>query len=136
MTMTDLEKQLIEDEELALKPYRCPAGKLTIGVGRNIEDVGITKEEALVLLRNDVARCRAALAVLPWFPALDPVRQDVLTNMCFNLGFAGLLKFRRMLAAVATGDYALAAREMLDSRWAKQVGRRALRLAKRMRGGE
>ena len=73
---------------------------------------------------------------MPWARALSPERQAVLVNMAFNLGIAGLLAFKRMLAACERGEYAAAAREMLDSVWAKQVGARAVRLAEQMRTGE
>ena len=124
-------------EGLRLKPYRCPAGKLSIGYGRNLEDVGILEAEAEVLLRNDVrravdtaTRCAADHGVL--FEALSEDAKVVLTDMAFNLGFR-LKGFRKMFAALREGDYEGAAREMLDSRWARQVGKRARELAEIMK---
>lgn len=129
-------KELIRDEGLRLKPYRCTAGKLTIGVGRNLDDVGISHGEAEILLRNDVARSEADLdRHLPWWRTLDPVRQRVMVNMAFNLGIAGLLGFKNTLRAVETGQYLTAAQGMLASKWASQVGPRATRLATMMRDG-
>jgi len=130
MNRQRLADQLLADEGLRLKPYRCTAGRLTIGVGRNLEDRGITRAEALLLLGNDIDDCWARLqAALPWLEhAPEPV-QEALTNMAFNLGVAGLLEFRQTLAAIAARDYAGAARLMLASKWAGQVGARAQRLA-------
>jgi lysozyme len=130
-------EQLIQHEGLRLKPYRCSAGKLTIGIGRNIEDVGITEEEALVLLGNDISRVIAEIdKKIPAFSSLDEIRKRVLVDMCFNLGISRLMKFRRMLAALEAGDYAQAAVEMMDSRWARQVGSRAERLKYMMKTGD
>ena len=131
-----LMNQLIEHEGLELKPYRCPAGKLTLGVGRNIEDIGITRSEALYLLEGDIKRVRSELgAYYQWFYTLDPVRRDALTNMAFNLGISRFRKFRKMITAIELDDYATAADEMLDSKWAQQVGKRAKILAQMMRTG-
>ncbi|HEX8875378.1 MAG TPA: glycoside hydrolase family protein, partial [Phycisphaerales bacterium] len=123
-------RELHRDEGLRLKPYRCTAGKLTIGVGRNLDDVGITAEEADYLLRNDVYRAEAALdRQLPWWRNLSDVRQRVILNMAFNLGMAGLLSFKTTLGHVEAGRYLEAAQSMLASKWARQVGPRAERLA-------
>lgn len=131
-----IRQQLIHHEGLRLKPYRCSAGKLTIGVGRNLEDVGISREEAMRLLDNDIGRCRGELAdSVPAYLRLDETRKNVLIDMCFNLGIAGLLEFENMLAAVEAGDYDKAADEMLNSKWAGQVGKRADTLAEMMRRG-
>ena len=134
--MKSIEEQLILHEGLELKPYRCSAGKLTIGVGRNLEDKGISRGEALFLLRNDIKEVEQALSRYRWYMQLDPVRKKAIVDMAFNLGVSGLLQFQRMIAALEQGDYNAAAFEMLDSRWARQVGRRALRLEKMMRTGE
>jgi lysozyme len=130
---TALVRQIELHEGLRLKPYRCTAGKLTIGVGRNLEDRGITLAEARLLLANDLADVRNGLLnALPWVGNLDEVRQRVLIDMAFNLGLQGLLEFKRTLAAVQAGQYQQAATMMLQSRWAKQVGQRAERLARMM----
>ena len=125
-----LAQQLLIDEGLRLKPYRCTAGKLTIGVGRNLEDRGITEAEAMGLLDNDIKSFWGQLVVkLPWVMQAPDTVQEVLLNMCFNLGMAGLLGFKRTLALLEAKEYDAAAREMLNSVWAKQVGQRAVRLA-------
>lgn len=131
-----LKADLIRDESLRLKPYRCTAGKLTIGVGRNLEDVGITREEALRLLDNDVARVAADLdRALPWWRGLPEGRQRALANLCFNLGIGRLLGFRRMLAALQAGDFQRAADEAADSAWHRQVGERGPRVVALIRHG-
>jgi len=123
-------------EGLRLKPYRDSVGKLTIGYGRNLDDRGITRDEAEYMLNNDVSRCMAELRQnLPWFDRLDPVRQDVLIDMCFNLGIGSLLKFNQTLGHIEKAEYDLAADCMLDSLWAKQVGARAVELSFMMRTG-
>jgi lysozyme len=134
---TDLLKdELVRDEGLKLKPYRCTAGKLTIGVGRNLDDVGISASEAMLLLEHDINRVIAKLSYhLPWWSSLSENRQRVLANMAFNLGIDGLLKFKNTLSHIQNGNYSEAAKAMLESKWAKQVGERAVRLSKMMEAG-
>mgnify|MGYP003656801140 CR=1 FL=1 len=130
-------EQLVSHEGLRLKPYLCTAGKMTIGVGRNIDDVGISEEEAYILLGNDIDRCCHALDIyVDWWRGLDDVRQRVLVDMMFNLGANGLMAFSRMWTAVAGQAWDLAADEMLDSKWADQVGVRARTLSEMMRTGQ
>lgn len=159
-----LEEQLILHEGLRLETYKCPAGYWTVGVGRNLEAKGltpdeqikllgtdglskdevierlklrgITKSEALFLLDNDIADCRKDLERYDWYTQLDPVRKKVLIDMRLNLGLAGLLEFRRMIAALARGDYKAAAAEMANSKWYYQVGNRSKRLVRMMESGE
>ena len=127
--------QLKEHEGLRLKPYRCTEGKLTIGIGRNLEDRGISESEAEYLLSNDVDEVLQRLQEVPVFNQLDVTRQAVLANMAFQLGFAGLSKFRRMWAALEAGHYGVAAMEMMNSRWAVQTPNRAYQLSVMMREG-
>jgi len=129
--------ELIQRHEgLRLKPYKCTAGKVTIGFGRNLEDVGITAEEATRMLHHDIAECIKQLETIDGFSMLDEVRRAVLIDMTFNVGFAGILAFKNMWRAVENRDYDKAAAEMLDSKWARQVGQRALRLSTMMQTGE
>lgn len=131
-----LRQMLIRHEGLSLKPYRCPAGRLTIGVGRNIEDVGVTELEAMLMLSNDMARVeKEAIGSFPWFKSLSIARQDVVLNMLFNMGLARFKGFKKMIAALIDGNFNKAADEMLDSKWASQVGIRAKELASMMRSG-
>lgn len=126
----DLIADLRRDEGLRLKPYRCTAGKLTIGYGRNLDDIGITRDEAEQLLRDDVWRVLVELdRDMPWWRDLSTDRQRALANMALNLGLPRLKEFRKMLAALQRGDWEEAARQALDSRWANQVGQRARRIA-------
>lgn len=134
--MIPIEKQLEKHEGLRLKPYKDCVGKLTIGIGRNLDDKGITKEEARYLLKNDIEQVRKKLMLYAWFRKLNGVRQKVLEDMSFNLGFHGLMNFKKTIKAIKCGNYSKAADEMLDSKWAGQVGQRARRLAKMMRTGE
>lgn len=130
-------RQLRLHEGERLKPYRCTANKLTIGIGRNLEDRGITKEESAYLLSNDIdAFYSTLLRELPWVSELDEVRQRVLLDMAFNLGIQGLLGFKNTLATIKSGDYEKAAPMMLQSKWAKQVGQRAERLSRMMFTGK
>jgi lysozyme len=128
---------LIRHEGLRLTPYRDAKSKLTIGVGRNLDDVGITRAEALMLLDNDIATVRRDVKLaFPWFPGLDPARKDVVLNMVFNLGLARFRRFEKTIASIRAGDWENAAREMLKSRWANQVGKRATELAAMMERGK
>ena len=136
--MDRIKEQLVRHEGLRLKPYRCSAGKLTIGIGRNLDDCGITQSEAYVMLINDIMNCEKQLqAKIPdIYNGLDEVRKSVLLNMCFNLGISGLLGFKNTLEFIKVGDWERAANNMLVSRWAKQVGRRAIELSELMRKGK
>lgn len=129
-------EDLIRDESMVLKPYRDSVGKLTIGVGRNLEDVGITENEATYLLTNDLASVERDLdRNASWWRAMSVNRQRALANMCFNLGWPRLREFRMMLSALESEDWEAAAEEALNSKWAKQVGERAHRIADLIRGG-
>lgn len=128
-------KQLIkENEGLSLKPYYCTEGKLTIGYGRNLEDRGITTEEAEYLLRNDLRECVADLEKLTFWSKLNEARQAVLFDMRFQLGLGGLMGFKNMLAALEREDYEAAAVELMDSRYAQQTPNRAKRNRDILRG--
>ena len=135
--MESLQDMLIRHKGMKLKPYFDSEKIMMIGVGRNLEDMGITEEEARFMLENDIARLyQEARHAFTWFGRLCTVRKTVILNMLFNLGMTRLQRFRLMLGALDRGDYILAANEMLDSHWAEQVGDRATELAKLMRMGE
>ena len=126
-------------EGLRLKPYKCTAGKLTIGYGRNLEDVGISQAEADMMFERDFAMAESEVKKLLRVNGIDwecliEQRFYVLTDMMFNLGYDRLSKFKKFLYALKKGLYEDAANEMLDSLWAKQVGNRATQLAALMRG--
>jgi len=123
----DLKDHLIKFEGLVNKPYECTSGKLSIGVGRNLEDNGITTDEALFLLDNDINNVLTELkAQFVWFESAPENAKLVLSDMCFNLGLPTLLTFKKMLLAFAEQDWDEAAKQILDSKYAKQVGRRAI----------
>jgi len=126
-------QQLLIHEGLRLRPYHCPAGKLTIGVGRNLEEKGITEKEAFVLLENDIEECRKDLEeIFQGFDLLPESVQLVLVDMRFNLGPNRFRNFKRMIAAVKNHNFYQAAAEMKDSRWYTQVGQRAKTLVNMM----
>ncbi|MGH8660625.1 MAG: glycoside hydrolase family protein [Burkholderiales bacterium] len=128
---------LIRHEGLRLKPYRDTRDKLTIGVGRNLDDVGITRAEALMLLNNDIATVRNEVErAFQWFSSLNAVRKAVVLDMVFNLGLPKFRQFEKTIAAIKAKNWEKAAREMLDSRWARQVGVRAKELAAMMKRGK
>jgi lysozyme len=163
MNMDLLVKQLIVDEACRLQPYRDSLGFLTIGVGRCLDKVGLSSEEAVwffqadlkrvwrglqdgitqaeadLLLKNDIAReWEACRARFPWVDQLDEVRQNVMANMAFNLGVeppGHLPEFVTFLAAVQQGRYLDASVAMLHTLWARQVGARATRLSEAMKTG-
>ena len=135
--MSNIFDLLKRHEGLKLTVYKDIMGISTIGYGRNLEGRGISISEAELMLDNDIADCMAQLRVnLPYFDLLDSVRQDVLIDMIFNLGLAGLQKFKMTLTHVQHGDFAFAANAMLDSHWAKQVGKRAIELSEMMKTGK
>lgn len=134
-----LVEQIKRHEGFRARPYKCTAGKNTVGYGRNLDDVGITKTEAMELLENDLHNVEVVLSDHDFYSNLscvDDVRCDVVVNMAFNMGVAGLLKFQKMIAAIERKHWNQAATEMLNSRWAKQVPSRANELAEQMRTGE
>ena len=149
--MEEIINRLILHEGLELKPYKCTAGFLSIGVGRNLItnpltaqekkvvgnlSHGITYEMAIYLLRHDIKRvleeCRSCFA---FWKHLDAERKYALLDMCFNLGLRRLMGFRKMLDALEIGDYRGAAKECLNSKYAKDVGKRAERIAKTFETG-
>jgi lysozyme len=129
--------QMIEMHEgRRSKPYKDTVGKLTIGVGRNLDDRGLSDKEIDFLKENDISLSRQELTMkLPWFSGLDPVRQAVLIDMHFNMGWSTLSQFTNTLGFIQRGENEKAASAMLQSKWASQVGNRAKRLSKMMQWG-
>ena len=127
-------------EGLRLKPYKCPAGKLTIGYGRNLTDLGISESEADILFHHDFLS--AELDTIAWLKKYDMKPEDlsenrfyVLTDMMFNMGWASCLQFKTFMSELKKGHYDDAAKAMLKSKWATQVGNRAIKLAGMMKNG-
>lgn len=132
--MIDYKTTLIADEGLQLKPYKDTLGKLTIGVGRNLNDRGLSEAEAMFLLENDIKDAvGGAYGLVSNFNNLSDNRKIVLVSMVFQMGKNGVSKFRNMLTAIEIEDFSIAAAEMLDSRWATQTPNRALRLSNMMK---
>ena len=137
MNASKLKDQLKKQEGTRLLPYKCSAGALTIGVGRNLDVNGIRESEAELMLDNDIDEVYKRLRdAWPKIILLDDARQNVLVNMAFNLGVSGLMGFHKTLNAISLADYELAAGEMLNSKWAIQVGQRAIDLSNQMKTGE
>ena len=135
-TLAKLQDEMVQDEGLKLRLYRDTVGKQTIGIGRNIEDRGITKEEAFFLLNTDIEIAESDLdRNIPWWRDLSDSRQRALLNMTFNMGWPKLSQFVGMLAYLKAGDYDHAADAALHSLWASQVGQRAQRIATLIREG-
>lgn len=134
MNRTALRALLKKHEGMQLKPYTDTVGKLTIGVGRNLTDKGLATCEVSLLLDNDINDVwQECSSRIEGFTALDDTRQHVLLDMAFNMGIEHLLGFHKMLVAVQAHNWELAVEEMLNSKWAKQVGNRATDLAHMMR---
>lgn len=131
-----LRAQIERHEGLRLHPYADGVGKLTIGYGRNLTTLGISREEAAQLLDHDLAACDDVFTMWPWLADLDPVRQQVVLDMRFQLGLAGLAAFHEFLAALEARDFTGAAAQMMRSHWAQQVPHRAQELATMMESGE
>lgn len=130
LNMLQLTRDLERDEGRKRKPYRCTAGKLSIGVGRNLDDVGLTEPEIDYLLNNDlIGVCADLDRNVSWWRDMPEPWQRGLANMCLNLGWPRLSGFKRMLAALEAGDGEKAALEAMASKWSAQVGDRAGRIA-------
>ncbi|MGL5947833.1 MAG: glycoside hydrolase family protein, partial [Aeromonas sp.] len=134
---------IMREEGFRARPYYCSEGFPTIGYGRVLGAKGtplpnlrVTPEAEHGFVLAEVNRLAQALAgKWPWFVTCHPARQAVLISMAYQLGLAGVCRFKRMLAAIAVQDFELAAKEMLNSQWAKQTPARAQRAAKVMRQG-
>lgn len=118
MNKTALVQSIQGSEGLSLTPYRCPTGKLTIGYGRNLEEKGISKTEANLMLENDVLDINNVLFdTFDFYQSLNDARQNVLIEMVYNLGFNGFSKFKAFIQALKNNDFETASKEMLDSKW-------------------
>jgi lysozyme len=137
--MNQLIEMIKRHEGVETHSYKCTANKTTIGVGRNIDPeggIGLTMPEIEYLLQNDVDRVEAELVgALPWVEHVEWERMDALVNICFNLGLPRFLKFKKAIAAAEDQDWELSADEFLDSRWATQVGQRAVEVTNLLRTG-
>lgn len=128
--------QLKKHEGLRLKPYRCTSDRLTIGYGRNLDANGITEGEAEYLLRNDIKSCIRDARTFKWFNDLNESRKWVIVNLIFNMGLKRFSQFKKTISLIEEEKYIEASKEMLKSRWAKQVGFRAEELSMQMEIGQ
>jgi lysozyme len=129
-------EMLKRHEGLRLKPYKCTSGKLTIGYGRNIEDNGISEAEARVMLVHDIHAVRDIVYHrYKWYARLSLLRKSAVLNMVFNLGISGFHNFKKTIRHLEKGEFLQASIEMLDSRWAVQVGYRAIELSEMIKKG-
>ena len=136
MNRKDLIDQLTKHEGVELMPYKDTEGLLTIGIGRCLDRIGISQDEAEYMLANDINNTQRALfEACPWMEDLDPVRQYAFVNMAFNIWVAGLLKFNNTLSYAKQGRWEECAFEALDSKWARQVGKRSAEIAEQLRTG-
>lgn len=131
-------KSLLELHEGRRKlPYVDTVGKISIGIGHNLTDLGLTDSQVDAIFEIDLfAAIETCNRLFPHFNSMDPVRRLVVLDMAFNLGFNKLAGFTNTIGFINDGNYIQAARNMLASKWAKQVGSRADRLAEMMRTGE
>lgn len=121
-----LRELLLKHEGFRQFPYRCTAGKLTIGIGRNLEDNGILLDESLILLENDIQNTeRLLLKAFPTYARMNDARKVALLDMAFNMGINRFMTFKKMLAALEAGDWHTAVKKGFNSKWAAQVGNRA-----------
>jgi len=135
MDLHDFQEHLVWAEGERLDLYKDSVGIYTIGVGHNIQEKGVSKAVSRLMLKEDIQSVVDDSRTLDYWHNLDSVRQLVVADMVFNLGLSRFLKFVNLNKALTIQDYNLAAVEMKDSRWYRQVGRRAVRLVEAMKSG-
>lgn len=130
MDLERLRKRLIVEEGCELLPYRCTSDKLSIGVGRNLDERGISHDTAMQMLDEDIEICVGELKQnLSFFDQLPDEIQEMLCDLAFNMGVPRLMTFVKTLKLLKEGDYAAAADELLESRYASTLPARAGRNA-------
>ena len=136
--MTPTEEQIVlgqirKHEGMVLKPYKDPEGHWTIGIGRLLSR-GISAQEAIILAANDIRAADKELTMnFRWYTDLSGDRKYAWVNLAFNLGVPRLKTFKRAIAAMERCDYDAAAKEILNSKYARQVGQRAIDIADMIR---
>ena len=134
--MNKLIEQLKIHEGFRSTVYTCSGGKKTCGYGRNLEDIGISEEEAEMLLKNDVYEAtNQLLNAFPWMTTFSDVRISAMINFTFNVGIGTVRKFSNTIEYLKNEDWEAAADEMMDSKWAEQVGDRAIQITEQIRTG-
>ena len=136
MDILKLVDELSVDEGRKPRIYVDTVGKITGGVGRNLSDRPFFEDEIDLMLKNDIKLVEADLdANLPWWRTMSDARQRALSNLCFNMGITTLLQFKNSLALLKAGKWDEAAAAFMCSKWAKQVGNRAIRVTNQIRNG-
>lgn len=136
MNTEKLINQLVIHEGLRLKPYTDTVGKLTVGIGHNLTDNGLTKDQCFMICHDDIDNVVVFLdSKCSWWRDLDDVRQRAVANMTFNLMYK-LLEFKGMIAALKVKDWNTAADHLVNSGFGHQTGQRAQDLAKMIRTGQ
>ena len=131
-----LKEQIKRHEGFRRKAYKDSVGIWTIGYGRNMQSMYITRKVAEDWLSEDISNAEyVLLSTFPYVASMTQRRRDVLVNMTFNLGIEGISRFKKMWKALDDSDYERAADEMIDSKWYNQVGKRAQELEQQMRRG-
>ena len=127
MNTKKIQDMIIDHEGYRRFPYKCTAGATTVGYGRNLDSRGISEDDALYLLNNDIRDCTAdLLSIFPdQFESFPENIKMVLIDMRFQLGSGGFRKFKKMIRAVKRNDPGEMIRQMKDSRWYRQVPGRA-----------
>jgi lysozyme len=136
MNILKLIDELSVDEGRKARIYVDTVGKITGGVGRNLSDRPFFEDEIDLMLKNDIKLVEADLdANLPWWRKMSDARQRALSNLCFNLGITRLLLFKNSLILLKAGKWDEAAAAFMSSKWATQVGNRAIRVTNMIRKG-
>jgi len=136
MNVDQLSAQLTIDEGKRKRIYVDSVGKVSGGVGRNLTDRGFSDDEIQLMLTNDIDMvCDQLDTLLPWWKQMTDRRMQALANLCFNLGITTLMTFKNSLALLRAGKYDQAADAFMDSKWARQVGNRAVRVTTMIREG-
>ena len=132
--MNKLIEQLKIHEGFRSNVYTCSGGKKTVGYGRNLQDIGISEEEAEMLLKNDIYEAtNQLLNAFPFMATFSDARISAMINFTFNVGIGTVKTFTKSIDALKKEDFNLAADMMLDSRWANQVGDRAIQITEQIR---
>ena len=135
--MNKLIEQLKIHEGFRSNVYTCSGGKKTVGYGRNLQDIGISEEEAEMLLKNDIYEAtNQLLNAFPWMATFSDVRISAMINFTFNVGIGTVRKFSNTIEYLKNEDWEAAADEMMDSKWAEQVGDRAIQITEQIRTGK
>lgn len=134
--MNKLIEQLKIHEGFRSNVYTCSGGKKTVGYGRNLQDIGISEEEAEMLLKNDIYEAtNQLLNAFPFMATFSDVRISAMINFTFNVGIGTVKKFSNTIEYLKNEDWEAAADEMMDSKWAEQVGDRAIQITEQIRTG-